>query len=171
MSHDLVAMPITPENFAPFGRVMRPGQATHGLTTRAIRVGTVTLTRSAQPFGCDPDARWSLDFYETALFSAPLSLTVAERHPHTAQVFIPMSVTRWLVVVWPSFSGDQPGGQPLAVLAGPEEAISYDANVWHHGIVALAGTGIFASGMGRMPEGDDTEFANLTTSVTVRLPT
>lgn len=147
---------LTSEAFADFGHVARAG---HGLS-KSIRGGTAILTKSAATFAHDeaaPDL--ALDFYEVEGEAEVLRATQAERHSHTAQMFVPMRVDRYLVVVW----RDHPelGASPEVFLAGPEDVVIYKPGIWHHGIVAVGGDAVFASTMWRTRGGTDAEFVTL----------
>lgn len=147
---------LTSEAFADFGHVARAGQ---GLT-KSIRGGTAMLTKSAATFAHDEAALdLALDFYAVKGEAEALRATQAERHSHSAQMFVPMSVDRYLVVVW----RDHPerGGSPEIFLAGPEDVVIYNPGVWHHGIVAVGGDAVFASTMWRTRGGTDAEFITL----------
>lgn len=145
------AEPLTPEAFAPFGHVSRAGLG----EVKRIRGGAVTLSRSEARFDRDAGAeRLVLDFYSVPAEPMPLRTEQAERHAHSAQVFIPVRCARYLVVVWPERPA--PGVTPLAFVADGETAVTYAPGVWHHGIVALDRAAEFASFMWR---GDDVENA------------
>jgi ureidoglycolate lyase len=76
-------------------------------------------------------------FAFTILRADPVStelvgIEVLERHPHSAQSFLPMAAGRWLVLVAP----DAPDGSPdlsltKAFLATPGQSVCIHRNVWH----------------------------------------
>ncbi|WP_238364689.1 ureidoglycolate lyase [Mesobacterium pallidum] len=158
------ARPLTAEDFAPYGSVARPGAG----AVKAIRDGQVRLSKSPAGFEHAAGApRLALDFYEVAATAPRLSAQQVERHPLSTQMFSPMRATRWLVAVWP----DGPDGQVEAFVAGPEEVVTYDPGVWHHGVVALDSTATFTSLMFKTPDGQgDTEFAALPAPVLIDWP-
>lgn len=149
------AQPLTPENFAPFGHVARPGLG----DVKQIRGGAVRLSKSTSEFThqpVSPDAK--LDFYEVPPEVGMLEARVIERHIFSSQMFSPMNAKRWLVVVWP----EGPDGAPLAFVAGPQDVVTYAPGLWHHGIAALDRPTCFSSFMWK--KGDpaiDTEFLTL----------
>ncbi|MCF6302828.1 MAG: ureidoglycolate lyase, partial [Devosiaceae bacterium] len=68
-------------------------------------------------------------------FSLPLKLKMLERHPDGSQAFIPVTPTRFLVVV----AGDKNGTPttPRAFMAAPGQGINYFQNTWHGVLTAL----------------------------------
>lgn len=159
------AKPLTPEAFAAFGDVARPGLG----ETKEIRDGSVRLSKSPTVFDHLPDAPdAALDFYDVQPTTGPLLACTIERHPKSTQMFCPMSWARWLVAVWP----DGPDGAPRAFVAGPGDVVTYRPGLWHHGIVALDRPICFASLMWKSPDRQgDTEFTRLPSPVTIDWPT
>lgn len=142
--------------FAPFGHVARAGEPTHKL----IRDNKVKLSKSPAVFRHGDEAvDLALDFYEVQPERAPVRITQAERHEHSAQMFVPMSVTDYLVVVWDNNPCE--GGRPHAFLGGPGDVVIYHPGVWHHGIMVIGKPGLFASTMWRTRNGRDVEFTDL----------
>lgn len=150
------AQELTQARFEPFGHVARSGAG----EAKRIRDGKVLLTRTAAQLSHDAAAhRMALDFYDVPPEPGPLRMAMAERHPHSSQLFIPVRAVRYLVVVWPERPA--PGIVPAAFVAGSEDVIVYNPGVWHHGIVALDGDAVFASAMWRTDGGTDAEFCAL----------
>ncbi|MEW5423237.1 ureidoglycolate lyase [Amorphus sp. 3PC139-8] len=150
------AKALTPEAFAPFGQVLQNGVG----TVKAIRDGSVTLTKTATRCVHDATAdNFAIDFYEAAPEAGRLTMTQAEQHPHSAQLFVPLNANRYLVVVWESEPGDR--SVPQAFLAGGRDLVVYNPGVWHHGIVALDRQTLFVSAMWKTPDGTDTVFRTL----------
>jgi ureidoglycolate lyase len=155
----VIARPLTPEGFAPYGHVARPGLG----YVKMIRGGSVRLSKSATAFAHASEApEAALDFYEVQPETGPLCARVIERHPFSAQLFCPMGAARWLVVIWP----EGPEGAPLAFVAGPEDVVTYAPGLWHHGIVALDRPTCFSSLMWKAGAGD-TEFLDLAAPVMI----
>ncbi len=86
----------------------------------------------------------------------PLSIARVERHPHAAQLFVPLRVTRYLVTVLPSDAQGrpEPAGARAFVLPGTLGVV-YRPGVWHSGITALDGEASFVVLMWRGAEDDD----------------
>ncbi|PVH29389.1 ureidoglycolate lyase [Pararhodobacter oceanensis] len=151
--------PLTSESFAPYGHVAGDRQG----VTKSIRGGAVCLTKSPAVFRHDPEAtEFALDFYDVEAASSALRITQAERHPHSAQMFVPMFVASYLVIVW---EGHPDASAARGFIGGPEDLVIYHPGVWHHGIIALGTRGRFASTMWRVPGGSDVEFLTLETAL------
>jgi ureidoglycolate lyase len=118
---EIVAQELSAEAFSAFGEVVeaseRPGRAYFETSIENAR-------SAARP------RMWML----TKLPSDPLPLTfnTLERHQFSSQTFVPIDLSRWLVVVAPHHPGGGPDVDRVeAFLARPTQAVSYRANVWH----------------------------------------
>lgn len=147
----ITAQMLTADAFRSFGYVARAGDG----VVKSIRNDAVTLSRSDTRFDHDLAAtELTLDFYEVPSEARPLHAKMAERHVLSAQTFVPMSVARWLIVVWP----EGLTGAPRAFVAQAGDVVTYLPGLWHHGIVALDTSATFASTMWRSNTPEDTEF-------------
>jgi ureidoglycolate lyase len=103
-----------------------------------------------------------------AIKSLPLRLTVLERHPYSAQTFIPLDPGQYLAIVC---EADPQGGPDLntlrAFLAGAHQSVTFARNVWHHPMTVLDKPIEFAVAMGMTGRGDDDIFQDLDANVTV----
>lgn len=86
----------------------------------------------------------------------PLTLTKLERHPHAAQCFVPLDVSRYLVTVAPSLADGSAdlAGMKSYLLPGSLGVI-YATGVWHAGASVLDRAGAFAVLMWRGAANDD----------------
>jgi ureidoglycolate lyase len=101
---------------------------------------------------------------------AAVTITALERHPHSAQSFIPIRAGRWVVVLAPTLSDGSPDMDNVrAFLAGPQDALCIRRNVWHAGLTALDGPAEFAMMMWRTSAGDDGIVHHLTTPLTLTI--
>lgn len=99
-----------------------------------------------------------------------VTITALERHPHSAQSFIPIRAGRWVVVLTPTLTDGSPDMDNFrAFLAGPEDALCIRRNVWHAGLTALDGPAEFAMMMWRATAGDDGIVHHLTTPLTLTI--
>jgi ureidoglycolate lyase len=103
-----------------------------------------------------------------ALGRLPLRATTLERHPYSAQTFVPLGSARYLAVV----CGACPGGEPdlttlRGFIAGPEQVVTYARNVWHHPMTVLDAPMEFAVAMGVTGQQDDDVFFGLDAEVTI----
>jgi ureidoglycolate lyase len=103
-----------------------------------------------------------------AVVSLPLRLTTLERHPFTAQSFIPLDAGRYLVIVCPAAPDGQPDLSKLrGFVAQSNQSVTYARNVWHHPSTVLDHSMEFAVAMGTTGRGDDDVFVDVDTDVTV----
>ena len=145
---------LSREAFAPFGHVARAGDG----MVKMLREGSVMLSRSEALFRHTAEAvDFTLDFYEVRAEGGTLTVRMAENHPNSSQIFVPMRVERYLVMVWPERPG--PGVEPQVFFGTGDDVVVDDPGIWHHGIVALDSDALFASAMWRTRGGVDAEFA------------
>jgi ureidoglycolate lyase len=86
----------------------------------------------------------------------PLTLARVERHPHAAQMFLPLVVSRYLVVVMPALAAGRPDASAARAFVLPSTlGVAYRPGVWHAGITALDGEASFAVLMWRGVADDD----------------
>lgn len=93
--------------------------------------------------------------------SVPVHVVRMERHPHAAQVFLPLVGERYLVVVAPSAADGGPDASGARAFVVPATlGVAYRRGVWHAGITALDGPASFAVLMWR-GAADDDEFTDV----------
>ncbi|MER5173193.1 ureidoglycolate lyase [Thioclava sp. GXIMD2076] len=114
---------LTEEAFAPYGKVIRhKGQERRAYFSSDIGddvTGTsVTswVSRIAAPLAED------------------MALTSFERHPHTDQLFVPLSGQRFLVVVCDDANGKPAADTARAFMAEPGTGVLFHRNIWHAGM-------------------------------------
>ena len=84
----IAAEPLAPEAFAPFGQVLGPGIG----ESRLIRDGDVRLTRVPPCLDhAEAAFRADVDIYEVGGVAAPVACARIERHPLSAQLFMPQT--------------------------------------------------------------------------------
>jgi ureidoglycolate lyase len=155
----LVAKPLNAEEFAPYGDVLAPPPD----FGRVYFDGGLRSTRSGA---------WASLSVSHARFlpKLPLEAEVMERHEFSSQSFMPLDVSRWLVVVAPSgHDGGPDGSRAVAFLAGPGQGVTYHAGTWHHPLTILDRPGRFAVFMWRDGTRTDEEFRTLATPFTVEV--
>jgi ureidoglycolate lyase len=154
---NLIVEPLSAERFAPFGEVLKiPHAAGRSYFDRAL----ANLRPSARP-------SLSLSRKEQ-VSSLPLAATQMERHEFSSQSFVPIDVGRWLVVVAPHAEGGGPDMTAArAFLAGPDQGVTYGANVWHHPLTILERVASFAVFMWLEGGKGDEEFFTLPAPVTI----
>ena len=156
----LTAEPLTPAGFAPYGDVLA-APAQRGRTYFDAGLGDRRM-----------NARASLSMTRVApLATTALHAKVLERHEFSSQSFVPLSVSRWLVVVAPPAAGGGPdGARAKAYLAGPGQGISLHAGTWHHGLTVLDREAEFAVFMWRDGGSGDEEFVTLAAPFDIAVP-
>ncbi len=156
----IVAERLTAEAFKPFGAVLEGAPA----PGRAYLSDTLANRRAHAPVSLavatvEPKATF------------PLDVKVLERHEHSSQTFIPLRVSRYLVLA----TLDAPGGGPdlsrlRAFVARAGQGVTYAMGTWHHPLTVLDGPAAFAVLMWRDGSPGDEEFVPVTTPLTIDLP-
>ena len=124
---------ITAAAFAPFGRLLD----TPGTMVRRDFAASVANLR--------PAARANLALVRAPLAAPGVEVRVLERHPFSTQAFFPLDVADYLVVVAPDDGSGAPASERACAFVVPGTCgISYDIGVWHCGMQAIAGAGLFA---------------------------
>ena len=130
------APPLTREAFAPFGEVVlaertdiTPVMVNFGTAARRNKIGALDQDRPhSYPnlcgFCCKPWTRF------------PVMAESMEKHPRSAQLFVPMKVARYLVVVAPGDAAPEVEGL-RAFVAAPGQGVIYRANVWHMPLIVF----------------------------------
>lgn len=102
--------------------------------------------------------------------SLPIEVSGIERHPHAAQCFFPIDVSRYAVMVMPSDNaGDPRPDQALAFLMPGTMGVIFNPGVWHLGATVLDRTGHFTVLMWRGGPQSDDEFRTITPITLVEL--
>jgi len=132
------------EAFAPFGAFLEPPVEVGG---RAMFAEWLEPVEGRTP-------QYHLNLVEPG--ALPVVVDRVEQHPHAAQLFIPVGVSRYLVTVMPSDESGKPDPtRALAFVLPGTMGIAYHPGTWHTGISALDGGGSFAVLMWRGGDDDD----------------
>jgi DNA/RNA-binding domain of Phe-tRNA-synthetase-like protein len=107
----LSARVAAPETFAPYGRLLGPGDRVH----LAQRGGALLVLDRAQP--------------------GPRRITYLQRYPEARRVLLPLGPGSLLLVVLGP--GERPGGPPAAFLVPHGQGVLIKEGVWHAGPVPL----------------------------------
>jgi ureidoglycolate lyase len=156
----IVAEPLTAEAFKPFGAVLEgPHTAGRVSMTETLANGRPHAPVSLSVATVEPKK------------DLPLEVKVLERHEHSSQTFIPLSVSRYLVLA----TRDAPGGGPdllslRAFIARAGQGVTYAMGTWHHPVTVLDTPASFAVLMWRDGTAGDEEFVPVTTPLTVVVP-
>ena len=130
----LVAEPLSAEAFAPFGDVL----AYDATASREVNGG---WARRADLAAVLDDGGASgppvLALFRALHQPLPSAVPFVERHPHSSQVFLPLTPAGFLVVVAPETAEGAPDlSRARAFLGQPGQGINYRRGVWHAPITA-----------------------------------
>lgn len=101
--------------------------------------------------------------------ATPYNVTLLEKHPYAAQIFLPLMAERYMIVVTPSLPDGSPDLSGAKALIAPGNlGVVYKANTWHAGATAIDGKAHFAVHMWRNDKDDD-EFLTLSEPITISL--
>jgi ureidoglycolate lyase len=138
--------PLTEAAIAPFGAIIQPPAET------GVRNFYTSWLGSER---CGMTPRLHVNLVQPS--PLPYSIDTLERHPHSAQIFIPLDVERYIIVVAP----DPDLTRAQAFLAPGNVGIVYKQGVWHAGATVLDRPGSFTVLMWRNDTPDDEEFISL----------
>ena len=155
MTRTLRPLPLTPAAFAPFGQVIEAGLG----EVVAINAGTCERHDALATIACEPGREPIVSIFRARPRTLPMALTMMERHPLGAQVFMPLDRRAWIAVVAPD-EGGRPG-PPVAFACRGDQGVCYAANVWHHPLIALHERSDFlvADSRGDAPNLEEAEYA------------
>lgn len=137
MSPLLVPRLLTPEAYAPYGRVlMASPRGEPGIVANlgtALRFDDVCEVINARPTSATLKVKV---FRARPVLPERRPLALLEKHPRSTQLFVPMNASRFIALV--ALGGDRPDPSTLAafVAEGPQ-GISYAPGVWHHPMLTL----------------------------------
>lgn len=148
----IAAAPISQSAFAPYGDVLicpgEPGRVyfDRGLANgRAHVPASLSMSHIAKPA------------------ELPLRVGQMERHEFSSQSFVPLDVSRYLIIVAPaSPSGGPDADKAVAFVVPGDVGITYHMNVWHHPLAVLDRAARFAVFMWRDDSPQDEEFVAVT---------
>ena len=152
--------PLTAEGFAPFGTVvLHSGTARRHYVPRAFE----RTDEAGQP------TLWVSQV--AAAVTLPLIVRHLERHPFSAQPFLPLRGVEHLAVVCHSDAEGRPDlGTLRAFLVPQDHGVTYGRDVWHHGFTALDQPAEYAVVMSLTGRNDDDVFLDLDRPVEIRNP-
>lgn len=154
-TQQVLLKPLSADEFAPFGHVVQLGDGPR----RQHVTGAVERTEQAS----EPQL-WIATVQQAV--TLPLILKALERHPFSAQTFIPLNACPYLVVVCQSDDSGTPDLQTLqAFRANGDQGVTYKRNVWHHGLSVLEARAQFVVSMAFTGEQNDDVFTLLQTSI------
>lgn len=164
MASPLIAQPLTPRVFAPFGTVVEapdgPGRPINaGTSQRFDLLGDLQLQADG--------GRAMLALFRAQARPFPHAVTEMERHALGSQSFVPLGRRRFVIVVAPA--GDAPQPEALAAfISNGEQGVVLAPGTWHHALLAVdAGDFVVVE---RAAGVVDCDICALGAAVTVALP-
>lgn len=128
--HEITALPLTAEDFAPFGDVIERGEETiainAGMCERHHDLAQLDFT----------SGRAGISLFDGKARAFPHTLDLVERHPEGSQAFIPMCDLPLLITVCPDLDGRP--GPPQGFMMGAGQAVNLHRGCWH-GVLAPIG--------------------------------
>ena len=111
--------PVTAANFSPYGQLVAPSEA-YG--RKSFSAG---LSHDDRPV--------ALSTTHVRAVQLPITIEQIERHPFSSQTFVPMEVSRWVVVVSVSPELSDIRG----FMVGPGVGVTIGRGIWHYQLTAL----------------------------------
>lgn len=159
----IVAEPLTPEAFAPFGDVISADHQIKNVTSSAANYGTATKIHKVaavvnnfakSPSGTPATANWNIFrcsapkhlIKASSISTNTYTARVLERHPFSTQTFLPMGQDRskqsYIVIVAKTDEKTAPENLPeistiKAFVCKGNQSITYGAGVWHAPMVVV----------------------------------
>ena len=157
---EIIAEPLHLETFAPFGEVLECSDQ----STRSFFNESLENTRA--------NAKVNLSIARIVpIDNPPFAVQMMERHPYSSQTFIPIKVSRYLVVVAPDNAEMTPDLNGVrAFVAENYQGITYKCGVWHHGMTVLDTVAEMAVLMWCDGSEGDEEFIDLESPLNVLIP-
>lgn len=142
--HQITARMPDADAFRPFGEILAPPDAPGGRR----QFGNWLAPTASLDLQCHLNS--------VAVSALPFVLDRVERHPHAAQIFLPLDVSRYLVTVMPADADGRPDpAAALSMVLPGTLGVVYRQGVWHAPITVLDRDGNFAVMMQRGAPDDD----------------
>lgn len=138
MTDPILAQPLTPTAFAPFGDVLEAA----GNPDRLINQGLCERFHDRARLDFGTDGRAGLSIFNATPRALPYRLEMLERHPDGSQAFLPLTEHPFLVIT--AFDVGGAPGTPRAFLTAPGQGINFLRGTWHGVLTPLYAPGLFA---------------------------
>ncbi|CDZ64928.1 ureidoglycolate lyase [Neorhizobium galegae] len=151
----LLTAPLTAEAFRPFGTVCDVSDLS----------GLLPLPSAYEAIGAA--VKPVLQVVKVESVPRQLTITRLEKHPYSAQTFLPLNMSPSLIVVCETGADGEPNLTTLkAFVAQPTQIVTYNRGVLHHRLTPLKASADFAMTMMSSADGD-TVLYDLSTPITV----
>jgi ureidoglycolate lyase len=144
----LTAQPLTPEAFAPYGEVFDAPES----------AGTRT---ASWPLPAIDQAKFCLNISRRAPAALPFTTKIMERHLQSQQIFFPLRISRFLVLVAPGGGAAPDLDKVVAFIGHAGQALNYRIGTWHHPFTVFDQEAEYASLMFKDGSPRDEEFVDL----------
>ena len=137
MSRILNIAPLSATAFAPYGDVIELAGAPDKLINQGMCGRHHDLAKMDFSNG-----RAGISLFDAKARHLPYLVDMVERHPEGSQAFIPITQTRFLVVV-----AEDMAGKPVNLkvfITAPGQSINLHRNVWHGVLAPFEKPGVFA---------------------------
>jgi ureidoglycolate lyase len=165
LSRSLVAAPLDARSFANYGTVIDvagrlPERINDGTTQRYADLAQLDVCARGDPV---------ISIYVASARPLPMPIAKLECHRQAAQVFLPLGLHRFIVVVAPGSDAPEWDGV-RAFITAPGQGVALKRACWHHGLVALGDGDRFAVIEGANYREDTAELAATQDIVLLRAP-
>jgi ureidoglycolate lyase len=124
--------PLTADAFRPFGDVIESGEVyeliNSGTTKKFADLAQIDVATNG--------GRPCISIYRSTPYEMPLKIRMLERHPLGSQLFMPLHVEPFLVVVAPAGDTVDPSSV-RAFLTNGRQGVNYRRGTWHHPLIGL----------------------------------
>lgn len=160
---------LTREAFLPFGDVVLAERA--DITPVMVNFGTAARRNHAALLVNErPHARPNLATFRCEPWSRfPVLAESMEKHPRSSQLFVPMKVERYLVVVAPGDGAPDLEGL-RAFVAMPGQGVVYGPGVWHMPLIVFGTPAEFVMFVWEDDTAEDCVVAKLAVPVEIAMP-
>ena len=164
----LVAQPLTPEAFAPFGTVIAAPAADSAGEGRPINAGNARRFDLLDDMRLDAEGgRPMLALFRAQARHFPHEVSEMERHALGSQTFVPLGERRFVIVVARAGEAPVSAQQLSAFVTDGRQGIVLAPGTWHHALLAVDG-GDFVV-IERAGSGVDCDICHLRQAGSVRL--
>src|SRR5262245_58446423 len=109
-----------------------------------------------------------IDYLAKEPAASPVPIARLERHVFSTQTFIPLDLTRYLIVVAPASEDGNPStSEAEAFVGAARQGCSYSTGVWHAAFSVLDRTGSYAALIWRDGTHEDEVFFELPQPLTI----
>ncbi len=138
MTVTLTAKPLTKAGFAPYGSVIERYSADEQTSDNSYEINNGYAVRHHALAASKLDGGTvGMSIFRAKKRENPIALSVMEYHPFGTQAFVSMEGQDYIVVVAKAGASPQSPDDLAVFYAKSHQGVQYDANVWHHPLLAL----------------------------------